>query len=258
MEINQNLDRESQIDDIQARQYSFPYHYIPSISTFPFFNKGWSFADSYLAAIRLFDNWFADQVKEQRNHRHMDFGCGDGGFLHHIAMLGKYGEIEFFGIDSDERAISWARQFSGSNNFLCEDIKDLPHSSYDSGSLVEVYEHIPPSECSEFLSNIADALKPGAPLFVTVPSTQKPLEAKHYRHFDLGTLAKEFEAFFSIEEIYGFEHRSFISRFFKRILKTRWWSIETKFTSEYLISHYAAKHSNISGCGRIGMTVRKC
>ena len=248
--------RKIEIDKIQSIQYSFPYHYLPNSEGFPNFAKTWSWSPSYIAAIRLFFKWFNDEKKSDGVHRHMDYGCGDGGFLYHILALDTYENIEFWGIDFDEKALGWANQFFGGGNFICGNIADLPSSNYDSGSLVEVYEHIPPSECPRFLSSISDSLKSGAPLFVTVPSVQKPTSAKHYRHFDFETLIEEFGEFFVVEEIFGFERKSFISKMLLRLLYTSWWYVETRFTSRLLIKTLETKFASIVGCGRIGLLLR--
>ena len=249
--------RKTQIDKKQAKQYSFPYHYLPNANGFPNFCKDWGFSASYIAAIQLFQKWLEVESKGVASHQHIDYGCGDGGFIYHIKSLKKFDSVEFFGIDFDEKAIKWASLFSESDNFSNDDIGSLSSSKFDSGSLIEVYEHIPPNECKRFISCVAKSLRSGAPLFVTVPSTQKPLPAKHYRHFDFESLVGEFGEHFVVDEIYAFERKSFISKVINRLLKTKWWYLEIKFTNQYLINSYSAKHSNIKGCGRIGMVVRK-
>jgi len=213
--------REKEVDKAQAIQYEFPYHYIPNLKDFPMLSKYWSWSVSYLAAVKIFDEWlFSNFDPRNENQRHMDFGCGDGGFLHQVSLLDKHKNIIFYGLDYDEHAINWANMFSRSNRFTSGDIKALPASFYDSGSLVEVYEHIPPSECPEFLESLASSLKKNAPLFITVPSTQKPIEHKHYRHFDFELLKKEFEGLFLIEKVFGFEKKSFLSRLINRCFHT--------------------------------------
>jgi 2-polyprenyl-3-methyl-5-hydroxy-6-metoxy-1,4-benzoquinol methylase len=248
--------RDSRIDDIQSAQYDFPYHYLPSPSGFPNFSKHLSFAPSYLAALRLFRNWLAEQA-ESTGHKHMDFGCGAGGFINAAIGSSDMDGIEFSGIDYDEKAIQWAKAFQTRAHFTAGNIADLPAGRFDSGSLIEVYEHIPPDECIAFLQAIARALAPGAGLFVTVPSTAKPLAKKHYRHFDQATLTQEFARIFDIEEIFGFEKTRFITRLILRLCRTRWWYIETKPTNHFLVASQAKKHKTLNGCGRIGMVVRK-
>jgi 2-polyprenyl-3-methyl-5-hydroxy-6-metoxy-1,4-benzoquinol methylase len=249
--------RISDIDIVQSIQYSFPYHYIPNINKFPNFSKIWAFAPSYLAAIKLFLEWFP-KIDETVKHNHMDYGCGDGGFVNAIKSNGKFSSVNFFGIDFDENAIRWALIFSKEkDSFVADDVKNLPKESYDSGSLIEVYEHIPPDECDQFLSAIAESLKEEAPLFVTVPSIEKPVALKHYRHFDFETLSNEFKKYFYVEEIYGFEKKSFYTDLINKFLVTRWWYFEIRIINELFIKKYSAKHASINGCGRIGMIVRK-
>lgn len=246
-----------QIDQIQAREYAFPYHYLPSVGGFPNFSKVWDFSASYIAAIHLFADWLSAANKSDGTHLHMDYGCGDGGFLYQVQALGLFDDVEFWGIDFDAHAIAWARQFAVQDRFIAGDIADLSQSQYDSGSLVEVYEHIPPQECPRFITNIANSLKPDAPLFVTVPSVEKKIPAKHYRHFDFATLIAEFGGEFTVEEIFGFERNNYFSRRLTRLLKNRSWVVETKRTNRYLVNKLRAKHSQIDGCGRIGLVLRK-
>ena len=73
--------REKEVDKAQAIQHEFPYHYIPNLKDFPMLSKYWSWSVSYLAEVKLFDEWlFSNSAPRNENQRHMDFGCGDGGF----------------------------------------------------------------------------------------------------------------------------------------------------------------------------------
>ena len=250
--------RSTKIDEIQSNQYSFPYHYIPTYDGFPNFSKEWSFSPSYLAAIKLFQEWLKIEVQSSASHRHIDFGCGDGGFIYNVKSQGNFNHVDFYGNDIDKRAIQWASLFNiESKNFTNDDVANLKSSSFESGSLVEVLEHIPPAECSNFISCISDSLKSKASLFVTVPSTQKPIVSKHYRHFDFETLANEFQNHFDLEEVFGFERKSITTKLISRCMKTRWWYIETAITNRYLIESYSKKYPDISRCGRVGIILRK-
>jgi predicted SAM-dependent methyltransferase len=81
----------------------------------------------------------------------------------------------------------------GSLRFNAMDLVNLEAESYDGGTLIEVFEHIPPAECQQFASLLARSLKRSAPLVVTVPSTEKPVTAKHYRHFNFSSLKQCFD-----------------------------------------------------------------
>lgn len=249
--------RRIEIDKIQSSEYSFPYHYLPSVNIFPNFSKSWGFAASYIAAINLFLE-FLNTIKIKDNHKHMDFGCGDGGFVNAVSLLKEFELINFYGIDFDKDAIRWASIFSKQEgNFLAGDVANLPSSEYDSGSLVEVYEHIPPDKCENFLSSIANSLKKGAPLFVTVPSIEKRLLSKHYRHFNFEVLSEEFSKYFDIVNVYGFEKKTLLSILISNLSRTSWWYFESKITNKFLINNFSKKFSSLKGCGRIVLIVLK-
>lgn len=252
-----NKYRSNTIDKTQSSEYSFPYHYLPSVTGFPNFTKIWKFSVSYIAAINLFINWLKKEIKIDKTHLHMDYGCGDGGFIYHIKQINSFRNIRFFGVDNDDNAIRWAKQFLNQKDFICGDVAQLPSSIYDSGSLIEVYEHIPPNECPNFLKHISNSLKKGASLFVTVPSLQKKISKKHYRHFDFNTLRSEFSEYFVIEDIFGFERKNLLTKLIMRIFYCKWWTVETKFTNKILIKTLQAKYSKIDRCGRIGLVLRK-
>jgi 2-polyprenyl-3-methyl-5-hydroxy-6-metoxy-1,4-benzoquinol methylase len=249
--------RKSDVDSVQSSQYSFPYHYIPSAKGFPNFSKRWEYSSSYIAAIKLFDEWLSELPKRE-NHKHIDYGCGDGGFVNALAKFDEHQNVSFSGIDYDKNAIRWAKLFAiNPDNFTAGDISDLPSNYYDSGSLIEVFEHIPPSECNEFVKAIASSLKEGGLLFLTVPSNEKPVSEKHYRHFDFKLLADSFEGSFIVKDLFGFEKKNFKSRLLQKVTFHRLWHFESRLSNKILISQFAAKHRHLSGCGRIGMIVQR-
>lgn len=249
--------RSAAVDLVQSSQYRFPYHYLPSPEGFPFFARHWGFSASYLAAIRLAKGWL-DALPPGAPHRHMDFGCGDGGFLNALTRLMGASAVRFEGVDSNEQAIRWAKLFAiDPDCFRADDIANLPEAAYDTGTLIEVLEHIPPDEGERFLRLVARALKPSALLFLTVPSTEKPLERKHYRHFDFDTLRTCIAGTFDVVEQFGFERRTAIHKLFVKLTLNGFVYLETRPTSRYLVRQYAAKHRALRGCGRIGMVLRR-
>ena len=253
MSISKRVDS---LDSIQSSQYSFPYHYIPNAKKFPNFSESWAFAPSYIAALNIFSDWFSS-IPKKGDHIHMDYGCGDGGFVNALASFEDHRAVKFSGIDYDENAVRWAYLFSnGDTEFTVGDIATLPSRKYDTGSLIEVYEHIPPSECPSFLKSISVSLKKGAPLFITVPSTQKPVGDKHYRHFDFFTLKNEFAEFFDVEFVFGFEKVNFLAKLLAKVSSTRWWYFETLVTNNMLVAQFQRAHECANGCGRLAMVVR--
>ncbi len=256
------VSRQESIDSVQAGEYAFPYHYIPAPKGYLKFSRRWHYAPSYIAAVNLASRWLTKVIASSSHgqHLHMDFGCGDGGFLFALNQDQSFRGVCFEGIDIDGRAIRWAEAFSdGCPNvkFRRQDIQTLTPCTYDSGSLVEVFEHIPPAEADTFVVAIAKSLKPGANLFVTVPSTEVPVSSKHYRHFDFDSLAGCFSDHFEVHEIFGFERGSFIGKALKSLMFGQRIYIETSLTSKYLVREFERRHDRLSGCGRIGMVLRR-
>lgn len=249
--------RTADVDMVQSSQYSFPYHHIPNTVGFPYFSRHWGFAASYIAALNIATNWLTSQsVKE--GHRHMDFGCGDGGFVTALAQNRCFNDVTFEGVDTDEGAISWAQKFSNKpDQFRAIDVAKLAKQEYDSGTLIEVLEHIPPDECDAFIKSIAETLKPAASLFVTVPSVEKMLIEKHYRHFDFPLISECFSRYFVVEECFGFEKKSKMMKLGNRLMRNRRIHMETEFTSKREIQQLSRKHQQLEGCGRIGVILKK-
>lgn len=251
--------RNASKDFLQAEQYQFPYHYLPRISGFPQFSRNWSYSGSYLAALRIFCDWLVPFSQRMGGlSSHLDIGCGDGGFLNGALQNKGLREVKFTGIDFDARAIQWATSFSvGKVDFIHGDIARLPAAYFDSASLVEVYEHIPPAECASFLEEVAGRLKTGAELFVTVPSIVKPVSAKHYRHFDFETLEFEFRKNFMVKEVFGFERKSFLTKLLHRLFVSNRWYFEAAWTNELVVRTLQQKYSELKGCGRVGLIATK-
>ena len=189
---------------------------------------------------------------------HLDLGCGDGALINTVCNKPDYQNYTFHGIDFDNQAITLAN-FMYINTtpdgpcikFQAQDLSDVEANSYDSISLIEVYEHIPPSECEQFLRKISDIMKPGAEIFVTVPSIEKPLFSKHYRHFNHEILTKEFNDKFEIKELIGFEKTNIFIRILRKILHNNKIYIEFKIINLFIIKYLSKKHKKQKNCGRI-------
>lgn len=181
---------------IQADQYSFPYHYIPEACTRLYLSRHWGFAASYMAALGL----AADRLRsvadvEGADWRHIDIGCGDGVLVHHLTRLHGLTEGQIAGVDIDGCAITWERMFNPYADLHAGDMTAL-EGGYDSATLIEVLEHVPPDLLSGFVRDAAQLLRPDGLIVVTVPSVEKKLAEKHFQHFTFehirGLLAPHF------------------------------------------------------------------
>lgn len=250
------------IDNVQSDEYSFPYHYIPSPSGYLKFSKSWGYSASYIAAINLTKRWLYSLLVTNKvmRHRHMDFGCGDGGFLYVLSKDERLKDIDFDGVDIDERALKWGALFSSmipNIDLRCGNLRDIEAGTYDSGTLIEVFEHIPIDEAPDFVRGIAKSLKRDSTLFVTVPSTEVPVSDKHYRHFDFDSVQRCFSDQFIVASCFGFEKSSLLSRTLKSVMMQRRIYIETSVTSNYFIREYERTFPEINGCGRIALLLKR-
>lgn len=237
--------RNTDIDKRQSIQYQFPYHYIPYYDNGKQarFSRSWGFCASYLAAMSLFEEWLSE--RNDSISKHIDIGCGDGSLINNISI--KHTQIKFTGIDYDENAIRWAQQFGSKKDFSCLKLSEIPTNSYDSASLIEVLEHIPPKDLEEFLNEVQRILKPGGHVFITVPSDQKPMIAKHYQHFSKSQLRQHLSKLFNNISIYHFEKELWLSKVIKKILSNRFIYIELFYLNSYFIKELKKLHLNTGG-----------
>ena len=121
--------------------------------------------------------------------RVLDAGCGDGRFCYELNGEGA----RLVGVDYSEQAIRWARAFNPAVEFHVADLVTLDfHEEFDVVTCLDVLEHFPPEQVPAVVANLCRALKPGGRLLVSVPSTNKAVNRKHYQHFTVETLEKLF------------------------------------------------------------------
>ena len=109
---------------------------------------------------------FARVAEELAGHRRvLDLGCGPG------TMLGQLGrEHESVGMDLSTRQIEYARTTYGANGIRF--YTELPDEEgpFDAVTLVELIEHLDPSEVDATIGQALDRLRPGGRLVVTTPN----------------------------------------------------------------------------------------
>ena len=97
---------------------------------------------------------------------------------------------ELVGVDLDTRAaIGFAAAFAPHLDFRVAAVDSLDQE-FDVVTCVETLEHIPDDDASRFLSAVSGRVRPGGILVVTVPTTARPLTAKHFRHYDIASLRR--------------------------------------------------------------------
>lgn len=102
--------------------------------------------------------------------RALDVGCGSGVISDGLGKLG----LDVTGVDANAAAQSYASKTFARDNvrFLLGylDELDLPPSSFDVATCLEVIEHVHPPQIEKLLADFAKLLKPGGRLLITTPN----------------------------------------------------------------------------------------
>jgi len=174
---------------IQENEYSIPYHWMRGR------NLGKLYDLRTDIALRLSGNLEDKTV--------LDYGCGDGKFTNTLVNAGA---SEVFGIDISQNALGFARKLVPSANFMVFQGEQIEFSDkyFDVIFSLDVIEHISDNDRDRILTELIRILKPGGKLVLTVPSINKNLDAKHFRHFIPGELIDKLKDKFSNFEIQGY------------------------------------------------------
>jgi SAM-dependent methyltransferase len=168
---------------VQEREYRFPYHYIPAVEGGQIaYSVAMDWAADYLNGIEL----VRSTLERLGAKRVCDVGCGDGRLLNELST--STSGVHFQGIDVSTRALALANLFRTRDNVQFREL-DLRDSiapdllNQDLVTLIEVLEHVPPEHAVTFLQRAYQLVRPGGTFLVTVPHSNVPVHAKHYRHF---------------------------------------------------------------------------
>lgn len=177
----------------QAAQYSFPYHYIPTVTETGLISNyrllKWGI--DYLTYMGFIKDLLINDVQPASL---LDVGCGDGRLIN--MMDGKIPHL--VGVDLVESAILFARAFNPGAAFYWGDVSEVS-GKFQVVTLIEVMEHIPDADYPSFINKVATKLEAGGKLIVSVPTTNLPLHHKHHRQYDLTLLEKHLSSAFMIE-----------------------------------------------------------
>ncbi len=246
---------------IQESGYEYPYHYIPVWERGRFRqHQYWSWGFRYLGGIQIVLNELAKISFESL----LDIGCGDGRFLREARRLFPHSRL--LGLDYSEQAIRLAQALNAGIRYEARDIISEPLAEqFEAATLVEVLEHIPIADVPSFLSACAAALKPGGHLVLTVPHRNKPIEPKHFQHFNsdqLRTLLMRDFAEVSIVPFDTLSKHAPLLAILERLLggRGRYFLVTNRhlvsaFFRYYLRRHLYARNERV--CGRLLAICRK-
>jgi hypothetical protein len=85
---------------------------------------------------------------------------------------------------------------------------------------------------------LANLLKPGGILYVSVPHINKPVEYKHYRHFTSESLTKELSQKFETLDVFFIEKRAYRKQLIDCILINSLFILNIRRATEWLYAYY--------------------
>lgn len=228
-----NLKQEQQVQD---DFYNFPYHYaVEYKGNFSmFFLNDWGL--NYASA----SEFILDKIKESGTYESiLDIGCGDGKLTREIAL--EFRNSTVAGVDYSPKPILLAKALNQHLNidFYAMNIIDekLPEQ-YSSATLMEVYEHIEPSNAEAFLQGVHSSLKADGILHLTVPHENIPIGAHHFRHFNVKILSSELEKYFDILEVVPFERISKKRKWIQRLFANKYFILNNKKWRNKIYAYY--------------------
>jgi SAM-dependent methyltransferase len=177
---------------LQNDAYFFPYHYLPRITSngkiviYQFLGWGLRYL-TYMTYIR-------DRILATRPKSVCDVGCGDGRLLHMLREIPRR-----VGVDISARAISFAKAFDPDAEWHCCPVQDVP-GTYEVVTCVETLEHIEDEKVADFVSSLQARLSEGGTLVLSVPTVNRRVRPKHYRHYSADLLQKHLAPHFVIYE----------------------------------------------------------
>jgi 2-polyprenyl-3-methyl-5-hydroxy-6-metoxy-1,4-benzoquinol methylase len=222
--------------NLQDSLYEFPYHYLPHIDQ----NgvgarcRGLRWGYEYLCYMyhvkKLVERLAPDSF--------LDLGCGDG------RLAGKIeGPSRRVGVDPSEKAIRFAKAFHPEVEFLSERAEALSEE-FDVVVAMEVLEHIPDEQVGSFLRTLAQRVAEGGHAVITVPTTVKPLQEKHFRHYDITLFRDHLErsgASLNIKQVEYVYRRSRIVEWYNKLTVNRKWIVDAWLFQRW-VWNYVWKH----------------
>ena len=224
-------------ETIQEEQYHFPYHHLSHESGGGFYlfrHLFWGL-DHY-----TYINYVINEVLRHKFKSLADVGCGEGRILFELSS--HMPETSLQGYDISESALHFARGFSKIPLFVNHDITlqkiEAPVEAIIS---CEVIEHIKPDEVDAYCKHIADSLVDGGIFFITTPTTNLPVNSKHYQHFTQESLKKYLEPYFIVEDITFLNVYNTWSKFLNKIIANRFYLSNIPFLNSWVLKMYRQK-----------------
>jgi cyclopropane fatty-acyl-phospholipid synthase-like methyltransferase len=212
----------------QELEYEFPYHHLVEIRPFSL-GRYLFWGQAYAAYLEL----VMDELAQRPFQSVIDIGCGDGKLV--LEMSKRFPGRRVVGTDYSSRALAFARAFAPGLEFH----ETTPDETFDAFTLIEVLEHIPPEQIDAFLTDIKSHLRPGGIGIVTVPSTARPVQRKHYQHFDEQTLRAALSPHFEVQSV---RYLNRPCKWLQKLLANDWYVLNWRPLRDRLYRRYKRRY----------------
>lgn len=233
---------------LQDEEYEFPYHYLPQSDGRGFANgRLLDWGHEYLSYMTHVSELLSDMEWSSL----LDVGCGDGRLVDMLTP--RFPDRRVLGLDYSERAIRMAKTMCPQGEFTSGDITAKPADRFDGATCVDVIEHIDPGFLPRFVAGMRAHVRDGGFLVVTVPSTNRRLNKKHYQHFTADSLKAVLEPSFKVVECRYLNGSSGALRMLTKLLVNRIYAITDRRILGAFYRHYVRAHliSTPSRGGRV-------
>ncbi|CAN5889211.1 class I SAM-dependent methyltransferase [soil metagenome] len=148
----------------------------------------------YTARRDILADYLAREGDLPKAARILEIGCGTG---HNLPMLGAFGTVDAIEIDPAARDIASARLGKPVGAAPLPELTGVERGSYDLIAVLDVVEHIADDVAA--LKAMAECLKPGGKILITVPAHQWMWSAHdvvnhHHRRYSKAGLTRVIRA----------------------------------------------------------------
>lgn len=203
---------------IQNDAYSFPYHYLTEV--LPDGQIRISRSLRWGLRYMTYLTYISDLIEKAAPKTICDVGCGDGRLLSMLDM-----EVCKVGVDLSSAAISFARSFVPDAKLYNCPVSEVP-GTYDVVTCIETLEHVPDGQIHAFIRSLQDKVSRNGVLIISVPSMNRQLHPKHYRHYSLDLLREQLSPYFKIKETQWLFKMGRFSRILNYLLSNRFFILQ--------------------------------
>ncbi len=229
--------------EIQNTLYTKPYHHFVSFN-----ENDLRIFDSLPWGVEYFGyiSFIINKYFKQANYDHIaEVGCGDAKILCEIAKICKNAKL--YGYDLSIEAVKFAQAYcmQYENVKIYADNFRNAKQKFDAILCVETLEHIHDDDLTDFLTSIKENMKIESNLIISVPTTNIPLNKKHYRHYDLKLLKEQTNHYFEIIDVNYVHNPNTLYKVINAIMYNRFYILNVKLFRKYLFKLYT-KYSQIT------------